>query len=143
MAICQSAHHTLSIFQTSAKVERKNSSSTSSPFFLMNKKNLLAGLPTVAPYSPNPPKIIFDLMWFHEFLASFKKELHPFQSLHALDIQNVSNCCRTKYDPLISQIFPRKFQKIHITSVSGHCTHHLIFKTCQIAAGPIKYDPLI
>ena len=78
MAICQSAHHTLSIFQTSAKVERKNSSSTSSPFFLMNKKNLLAGLPTVAPYSPNPPKITFDLMWFHEFLGKFQKRIASF-----------------------------------------------------------------
>ena len=35
---------------------------------------------------------------------------------------------------LISWIIPSKFQQIHMTSVSGHCTQ-FIFKICQTVAG--------
>ena len=35
---------------------------------------------------------------------------------------------------MISQVFPRNFQQIHIISISGHCVP-FIFKICQTVAG--------
>jgi hypothetical protein len=45
---------------------------------------------------------------------------------------------RQKYSlEVISRIFPSKFQKIDLISVSGHCMH-FILKICQTVAGIIS-----
>ena len=46
--------------------------------------------------------------------------------------KNASN----RYLPIdmLSRIFPSKFHKIHIISVSGHCMRFILFKICQSVA---------